>query len=91
MLGKDYAKSKDLVKKEVGHIRNGEPQDYKDIFDFDKSMDDGIRRKRLEKLFLDHILPFVDKSLTKKGIKYLAEKGEISLLPAIKAQLETLV
>jgi hypothetical protein len=88
VFGKTYIKSKDLVKKDVGHIRNGEPQEYKDVFDFDRQVEDLKRKERLEKLFQNHIVPFTDKALSRLGIRELANKGEILLLPAVKQELE---
>jgi len=33
-----------------------------------------FRKERLEELFIKHIIPFTDKTLSKSGIKKLAEK-----------------
>jgi hypothetical protein len=87
MFSRTYNKNKDLVKKDVGHIRNGEPPEYKSVFDFDEPMDDGKRREKLEKLFSEFITPFTNKALSKFGIKELADKGIITLLPAVQKEL----
>jgi hypothetical protein len=50
-------------------------------------MDDEKRKADLAKLFSDFIVPFTDKALSKSGIRELAEKGEIFLLPAVKIEL----
>jgi len=88
MFGNKYHKSKDLVKKDLGDIFTRQPKEFMDILNFDKPMDDEKRKERLEELFKDFIVPFTNKALSKSGIKELAEKGEIFLLPAVKQQLE---
>ena len=50
-------------------------------------MNDEERNTDLIKLFSDFIVPFTDKALLKSGIKELAEKGEITLLPAVREEL----
>ena len=50
-------------------------------------MDDDKRKEKLEQLFSEFIVPFSDKALSKSGIRELAEKGEITLLPAVKEEL----
>ena len=80
-----YLPNKDLIKSSMGHITN-QIRD-KAIFDFDESMDDEKRKEGLKKLFSEFIIPFTDKALTKSGIRELAEKGYIFLLPAVKQQL----
>jgi uncharacterized protein with ParB-like and HNH nuclease domain len=69
----------------MGHITD-QVRD-KDILDFAQSMNDTIRKERLEDLFKNHIVPFTNKTLTKSGIRELAEKGKIFLLPAVKEEL----
>jgi hypothetical protein len=87
MFGNKYSKSKDLVKKEGGDVFRGEPPHYKDVFDFDEPMDDEKRKERLAKLFSEFIVPFTDKALSRQGLKELAAKEEVFLLPAVKAEL----
>jgi hypothetical protein len=87
MFGNTYSKSKDLVKKEGGDVFRGEPPHYKDVFDFDEPLDDERRKDRLTKLFSEFIVPFTDKALSRQGLKELAAKEEVFLLPAVKAQL----
>lgn len=87
MLGNDYVKNKDLIKKDTGDIFRRQPSEYRDVFDFDEPMDDEKRKKRLEQLFSEFIVPFTNKASSKSGIRELAEKGEINLLPAIKNEL----
>lgn len=43
-------------------------------------MDDNLRKERMLELFENHIVPFTNKTLSKSGIRELAEKGEILLL-----------
>ncbi|MGZ3754383.1 MAG: DUF4304 domain-containing protein [Mucilaginibacter sp.] len=87
MLGNIYVKNKNLVKKDMGDVFTRQPNNYSDVFDFDIIMDDINRRERLENLFNDYLAPFTNKALSKSGLKDLAEKNEIFLLPAIKAGL----
>jgi hypothetical protein len=84
---KTYLPSKDLIKSSMGHVNSSETKEYKNVFDFDEPMDDSIREERLKELFEKHIVPFTNKTLSKSGVKELAEKGEIFLLPAIKEEL----
>ena len=83
-----YIPSKDLIKSSMGHVTTNETIEYKTVFDFDEPIDDAIRKKRLEDLFQNHIIPFTNKTLSKSGIKKLADKGEIFLLPAVKEALQ---
>ncbi|MFC7526756.1 DUF4304 domain-containing protein [Parapedobacter sp. GCM10030251] len=82
-----YAPDKDLIKSSMGHITANETPEYKAVLDFDESMEDNIRIERLKKLFNSHILPFTNRALSKAGIKELADKGEVFLLPAVKEEL----
>jgi hypothetical protein len=86
-FGNAYVKGKDLVKKDVGNVFRRQPKNYSEVFNFDTAMDDAYRKKRLEDLFSEFIEPFVNKALSKSGIKELAEKQEIYLLPAVKKEL----
>jgi hypothetical protein len=87
-FGRTYIPSKDLIKSSMGHITTNETLEYKAIFDFDEPMDDDIRKKGLKELFQNHIIPFTDKTLSKSGIRELADKGEITLLPAVIEELK---
>jgi hypothetical protein len=80
-----YTPNKDLIKSSMGHITN-QIRD-KEILDFDEPMDDEKRKEKLEQLFSEFIVPFADKALSKSGIRELAKKGEITLLPAVKEEL----
>jgi hypothetical protein len=87
MFGNSYSRSKNLVKRDIGNIFRRQPPEYKSVFDFDEPMDDEKRKADLAKLFRDFIVPFTDKALSKSGIRELADKGEITLLPAVKEEL----
>jgi hypothetical protein len=87
MFGNTYSISKDLVKKESGDVFRGEPPNYEGVFNFDEPMDDEMRKERLAKLFSEFIVPFTDKALSRQGLKELAAKEEVFLLPAVKVQL----
>jgi hypothetical protein len=88
MFGNSYAKNKDLVKKETGDVFRRHPEGYKDVFDFDMLMEDVKRKERLESLFSEFIMPFTHKALSKSGIKELAGRGEVFLLPTVKKELQ---
>ncbi|MGV8096314.1 MAG: hypothetical protein AB2L24_31045 [Mangrovibacterium sp.] len=76
-----------MVKKDTGDIFTRQPNEFRDVFDFDITIEDVIRKQRLETLFKEYIIPFVDKTLIKSGIIELARSGELSLLPAVKKEL----
>jgi hypothetical protein len=90
LFGKKYVINKELVKKDTGDIFIRQPNEYKEVFDFDKQIDDDLRKGKLEELFKKFIVPFTEKALTIKGIKELAQKEEIFLLPAVKEEIENL-
>jgi len=87
MLGNAYVKNKFLVKSDVGDIFIRQPDEYASVFDFNNAMEYDIRVEQLHLLFSEFIIPFINKALSKFGIKELAEKDEIFLLPAVKEQL----
>lgn len=87
MFGNNYSIGKDLVKKQTGDIFIRQPNNYKDVLDFDKSMDNLKRKERLESLFNEFIVPFANKAILRSGLKELAEQGKIYLLPAVKKEL----
>lgn len=87
IFGNNFSRSKNLVKKDIGDIFTRQPHEYKALFDFDEPMGDEDRKASLAKLFSDFIIPFTDKALLKSGIKELADKGKITLLPAVKEEL----
>jgi hypothetical protein len=82
-----YTPNKELIKSSLGHITANETPEYRAVLDFDEPMEDNIRKERLEKLFINHIVPFTNRALSKAGIKDLANKGEVFLLPAVKEEL----
>lgn len=87
MFGNNYTKNKDLVKKDTGDIFTRQPKEFRDVFDFDIAIEDSIRKQRLEILFHEYIVPYIDKTLTKNSIKEFVKRGELSLLPAVKSEL----
>ena len=88
MFGNKYSMSKDLVKRHGGNIFRGEPPEFKDLFNFDISMDDNNRKQRTEELFREFIMPFVDVALFRQGLEDLETQGKIYLLPAVKQELD---
>lgn len=87
-FGKIYKPNKDLIKSSMGHINASETTEYSDALFFDEPMEDDIREELLKDLFEKHIIPFTNKTLSKSGIRKLVDKGEVSILPAIKEELE---
>lgn len=90
MFGNTYSKCKTLVKGDVGDIFTGPPPQYADIFHLEKPINDEQRIERLSKLFTELIVPLTDKALSKAGIRELAKEERISLLPAVRKELERL-
>lgn len=88
MFGNKYRQNKNLVINELGDIFMRQPNEYNILFDFDIMMDDNERKKGMEKLFDNFIMPICENALTKKGIKNLAETKKIFLLPAIEQELK---
>jgi len=87
MFGNTYIKNKDLVKKHIGDIYMRQPDSYKNVFDFEKSIEDAERKIKLENLFNEFIVPLSNTALYRTGIKKLAEQGVIFLLPAVNQEL----
>lgn len=87
VFGKTYQPCKKLIKSSMGHINSSETKEYKNVFDFDKPLDDDLRINHLKELFQSHIVPFSDKTSSKSGIRELVKKGKITLLPAVKDEL----
>ena len=90
MFGNKYQKGKDLVKKDIGNIFTRQPKNFNDVFNFDNPQDDEIRKERLETLFNTFLTPFTNKALSRSGIKDMAEKEGLFLLPAVKEELGNL-
>lgn len=87
IFGNTYVKDQDLMRKHIGDIFTRQPKEYKDVFDFEISIDGDKRKRELEELFSEFIRPFTDKALSRHGLKELAAQEKIFLLPAIKMEL----
>lgn len=87
VFGNRYTKDKKLVKRDTGDIFTRQPEDFKDVLDFDTSMDSDKRKQGIEALFKEFIDSFIDRALSRNGIKDLAQDGELFLLPAVKKEL----
>lgn len=90
-FGRNYLPTKDLIKSSLGDVNSNETSKYKDVLDFDKAMDDTRRKEETQELFRNHIVPFVNNTLTRAGILEMSENGNIFLLPAVKKELEKLM
>jgi len=87
MFGNQYKQNKDLVKREIGNVFIREPKEYEDVFDFNLPFEDSKRIERLNDFFTEFLIPFTRLALSKSGIMSLAEKGKISLSPAVREEL----
>jgi len=81
---------KRIIKNLMGDINSSAIGEDQRIFDFDSFIDDNKRIELLKDFFRKHIIPFTTKVLSISGIKELANKGEILLLPAVKEELDRL-
>jgi len=88
-FGNRYVKSKSLLR-DIGDVFRREPKEFEAALNLEQQMEDEERKQKLESLFKDFLIPFSEKVLTIHGIKDLAKKGEIYLLPAVKEELEKL-
>lgn len=79
------------IKNDTGDIFRRTPNEYNKYLNFESDLSDEERISGLRSLFIEFINPFAQKALEKKGILNLAENGEISLLPAVKGELEKLM
>lgn len=86
MFGEYYKKSKSL-KNAVSDILGRQPEEYKDTFDLESSIECSARKNKLEKLFNDFLVPFVNTMLTREGIKKCALADKDFLPPAVNKEL----
>lgn len=89
MFNINYTISKDLIRK-MGNILDGEPREYSDFLHLGKPIEDKEREKGLYSLFVDYIVPFTDRALSRKGIEKLYQEDQVFLQPAVKAELARL-
>lgn len=88
-FGKIYLIDKEL-KKNTGNFFRRTPKEYDDFMNLHNHFSEEVTEKGLEDLFSKFIISFSDKSLTINGIYEMVEAKEISLLPAVKLELEKL-
>jgi len=86
IFGNIYLKDKNLLK-DTGDIFLRQPVEYKNIFDLNSSINDKDRKKKIEDLFIEYIIPLVNSLLTKKGIIEKHQKEGLFLLPNVKKEL----
>jgi hypothetical protein len=88
LFGKDYVKSKDLVKKEIGNIFLRQPKEFGACLNLEEFFpSDEERKKRLYELFDKFILPVSQGCSTKQGILDLGKSGQFKILPAVYDEL----
>ena len=82
-----YIKSKTLVKVDGGDIFLRQPDNYSNLLNLDIPMEDSERKKGIEEMFNNFIVPFSQQTKTKEGIRELHRKGELFILPAVRQEL----
>jgi hypothetical protein len=86
-----YIISKFYIKNAIGNINRGEPKEYEKALSLENELTDNEREKSLNEFFRDFLVPFAEKALRREGIKELEHAGEISIMPAVKTELEKLI
>ncbi|MDB6080861.1 MAG: hypothetical protein JWO53_133, partial [Chlamydiia bacterium] len=89
-FGKQYVKGPDLIKKNRDRLFRGHPNEYDDAFDLESTVSDQERRKKLEELFVDFLVPFCEKALNRKGIIELGDKKQIFLYSTMREQIQSI-
>jgi hypothetical protein len=84
-----YQKTKDL-KFATSDILRRQPNEYNDVFDLEVPLDDAYRTKKIQDLFVDFVVPFTNKSLSRKQILELEKNNELILLASVKEELKKL-
>ncbi len=79
------------LKNDTGDIFRRIPKEYDKYLNCEIDLSHEERINGLENLFKKFINPFSQKALEKGGILILAENGDVSLLPAVKEELEKLM
>lgn len=87
VFGISYVKNKNLLK-DVGNIFSRQPAEYDTVFNLEDQLSDSERKNKLQEFFVNFLIPFCDKALTRKGIQELGDSGQIYVLPAVKEELE---
>lgn len=88
-FGIHYQKTKDL-KFVTSDILRRQPNEYNDVFDLEVPLDDAFRKERLEELFVNVVVPFTNKALSRKQILDLEKTNQLVLLSSVKEELEKL-
>ncbi len=86
IFGKTYQKGKEL-KYAISAILGRQPEEYRDVFNLESVMECVLRKEKLEELFNEFIVPFVNSMLTREGIKKHALKDKDFLTPAVNKEL----
>ncbi len=87
VFGHTYSKCKKLIKTDIGNIFLRQPDNYSNLLDLDTPLEDSDRKEGLRKLFGDFIVPFSNKTSSKKGVRELHEHEGLFILPAVKEEL----
>lgn len=77
-----------FLKKHTGHIFKRQPPEYNELLDINNGLEDKERLDKLTFFFNDFVAMISNNALSISGIKNLAKRGEIFLLPAIKKELQ---
>jgi hypothetical protein len=89
LFGKNFKKSKDLKFGAGGSaIHTGPPNKYAPALDQENELTDLERKKMLEEMFSEYLIPFIKKISTRDGIKKSYKDGSYLLLPAVRQELD---
>lgn len=80
--------NKELVKIDMGDLFTRQPVQYDAIFNLEDLVGNDERARKLEEFFIDFLIPFGNKAMTKAGIKELVGNKQLGLFPATKIELE---
>ena len=88
MFGKNHTISKELTQ-DMGDIFRREPNNFNDVFNLDIEMPDSDREKKLNKLFSDFLIEYVNMMSDKSKIikEYYSGSNTFGLLPAVRKEL----
>ncbi|WP_353151445.1 DUF4304 domain-containing protein [Chryseobacterium sp.] len=91
VFDRTYKPDKDLIQQSLGHVNGSETENYKEVLNFDNTIEDEVRILKLNELFKNHIVPFTTKTSTRLGIQELESTGKVFILPLVKVELEKLM
>ncbi|MCW3111005.1 MAG: hypothetical protein JWQ09_5511 [Segetibacter sp.] len=91
LFGRKHSRDKNTLKTYYEDIPMRQPPQYAAVFDLEQSMDDAERILKLEEFFIDFLVPFTNKALTKSGIYDLIKNGQLGINKPTKEELRKLM